>query len=99
MRRTRSTDCRPKLHHGLVEIAGTRSVEQAFGPLPVLFGSAHAAKHAVEHALHIAIDHSDWLAERDARDRSRSVTADAGKLPPAFGCPRKLSGALADDSL
>ena len=90
LRRSRRADGRTQLHHGLVEVAGTLAIEQRFRSLPRRFPSLGRAKHALQHALDVAIDDGDRLSERDARDRGRGVASDAGKFAPLFRSAREI---------
>ena|SRR5215469_3544040 len=88
----RKTDRRAQFHHGLVEVARSARIKQFLARRPRLFARHPRLEHALKHALHIAINYSDGLIERYARDRSGRVSSYTGQQPEFFSRSRKSSG-------
>ncbi len=77
---------RTQLHDGLVCVAGALGVEQLVRSRLYLHPAARAqAQNPRHHPLHIAVDHRDWFAERDAGDSGGGVLADARQPAQCFG--------------
>jgi len=87
-RLARRAQGRAELHQALVEIAGRGGRGQRRHQLPRALPRRALARarldvvadreHARQHARHVAVDQRRAFAERDRRDRTRRVGADAG---------------------
>src|SRR5437016_2889771 len=105
LRRFRSTQRRPQLHHGLIPIAGRSRVEQTIRrflqllPTPRLADVAVNCAETSKNTRHVAVEDSKFFAVCDAQNRSCRVISDTRQGERILQARWKLSSALRHDLL
>src|SRR3974377_229636 len=99
LRRTWGAEGGAQFHHRLVEVAGTRAIEQRFSALPVPFSADGGAEQAVQYSLDVAVHDGDGFTKCNTRNSPRGEAPEPGQSAPAVRRSRKFSLPFARDHL